>query len=709
MDVSQYLEIFIDETKEHLQSLNEQLLILEKEPENHDTINEIFRAAHTLKGMSGTMGYKRMQNLTHNMENIFSEIRNGKMSVTATIVDLLFKGLDALEVYLSNISSTGDEGSEEYADIIAQLDVCLKQGLGEVPAEPKVSTPAPASAAAAEKAEVSADVTAKQKFRNFKYAEHEKHAMNEAISTGQHAYGITVYIQESCLLKAARAFLVFKTLEGLGTVIKSEPDVQDIEDEKFEYDFSIVLITKESLDSIKAAILSVSEVDSVYMSEIQAEEVAVPKEEAVVQQSQEEAPVVEQPQATVTATAPPAQQAAAEKKPVTQNNKPVVNRSVRVDIEKLDDLMNLVSELIIAKNGLVSINRADDAARQVNSGFNEQIEYLERITTNLHTSVMKVRMVPLESVVNRFPRMIRDLSKKLDKKMELYISGEDTELDRTVIDEIGDPLLHLLRNAADHGLESNAERAALGKPETGSVILNAFQEGNNVVIEVKDDGKGIDAEKIKAKAIAKGTITAEQGDAMSDKEIIDLLFRPSFSTAEKISDVSGRGVGLDVVKTKIESLGGDVEVRTTLGQGSNFIIRLPLTLAIIQSLMVELGTEKYAIPLGSIQTIEDIPVSDVKYVQTKEVINLRGNVIPLIRLNEVLDVESAKAHDENLTVVIVTKGDKLAGFVVDNLIGQQEIVIKSIGKYINNSKMISGATILGDGEVALILDVNTLV
>lgn len=698
MDVSQYLEIFIDETKEHLQSLNEQLLILEKEPENEGTINEIFRAAHTLKGMSGTMGYKRMQNLTHNMENIFSEIRNGKMSVTATIVDLLFKGLDALENYLANISTTGDEGTEEYTEIISQLDVCLKQGLGEMPA----AAPA-ASAAAAVAVEAKAEESAsdKEKYRAFKYADHEKHAMNEAIATGQHAYGITVFIQETCLLKAARAFLVFKTLEGLGTVIKSEPAVQDIEDERFEFDFSMVLITKESLESVKKAIMSVSEVDSVYLSEIKADEIAMPKEE-VVEQKQETAGAT---QAAV-AQAP---QAAAEKKQTTQTSKPVVNRSVRVDIEKLDDLMNLVSELIIAKNGLVSINNADESAKQDNSGFNEQIEYLERITTNLHTSVMKVRMVPLESVVNRFPRMIRDLSKKLDKKMELYISGEDTELDRTVIDEIGDPLLHLLRNAADHGLETNEERAALGKPETGSIILNAFQEGNNVVIEVKDDGKGIDAEKIKAKAIAKGTITAEQGDAMSDKEIIDLLFRPSFSTAEKISDVSGRGVGLDVVKTKIESLGGDVEVRTTLGQGSNFIIRLPLTLAIIQSLMVELGTEKYAIPLGSIQTIEDIPVSDVKYVQTKEVINLRGTVIPLIRLNEVLDVESVKAQDENLTVVIVTKGDKLAGFVVDNLIGQQEIVIKSIGKYINNSKMISGATILGDGEVALILDVNTLV
>ena len=697
MDVSQYLEIFIDETKEHLQSLNEQLLILEKEPENESTINEIFRAAHTLKGMSGTMGYKRMQNLTHNMENIFSEIRNGKMSVTATIVDLLFKGLDALENYLSNISTTGDEGTEEYTEIISQLDVCLKQGLGEMPAAPAAVATA---VAVEEKAEVSADTSAKEKYRAFKYADHEKHAMNEAISTGQHAYGITVYIQETCLLKAARAFLVFKTLEGLGTVIKSEPAVQDIEDERFDFDFSMVLITKENLEAVKKAIMSVSEVDSVYVSEIKAEEIVMPKEVVVEQKTE----------TTGGAAAAQAVQAAPEKKQAEKTvSKPVVNRSVRVDIEKLDDLMNLVSELIIAKNGLVSINNADDATKQNNSGFNEQIEYLERITTNLHTSVMKVRMVPLESVVNRFPRMIRDLSKKLDKKMELYISGEDTELDRTVIDEIGDPLLHLLRNAADHGLETNAERAALGKPETGSIILNAFQEGNNVVIEVKDDGKGIDAEKIKQKAIAKGTITAEQGEAMSDKEIIDLLFRPSFSTAEKISDVSGRGVGLDVVKTKIESLGGDVEVRTTLGQGSNFIIRLPLTLAIIQSLMVELGTEKYAIPLGSIQTIEDVPVSDVKYVQTKEVINLRGSVIPLIRLNEVLDVESSKAQDENLTVVIVTKGDKLAGFVVDNLIGQQEIVIKSIGKYINNSKMISGATILGDGEVALILDVNTLV
>jgi len=702
MDVSQYLEIFIDETREHLQSLNEQLLILEKEPENAETINEIFRAAHTLKGMAGTMGFKRMQSMTHNMENVFSEIRNGKMSVTATIVDVLFKGLDALENYLANISSSGDEGTEEYAEINGQLDICLKQGLAGGAPQPE----APVATATKTATEPVAKEDAKEKYHAFTYADHEKHAIKEAVAEGQHAYGVTVYIQETCLLKAARAFLVFKTLEELGTIIKSEPSVQDIEDEKFELDFSLVLLTKESAEKVKQAILSVSEVDTAYIGEIDSAKLT--SAEADKEESGNSTPA--QAAAATQAAATQAAPAKEQKKPAqaSANSKAVASRSVRVDIEKLDDLMNLVSELIIAKNGLVSINNIDDANRG-HGGFNEQIEYLERITTNLHTSVMKVRMVPLESVVNRFPRLIRDLSKKLDKKMELYISGEETELDRTVIDEIGDPLLHLLRNAADHGLESNEERVAAGKPETGSVFLNAYQEGNNVVIEVRDDGKGIDAAKIKQKAISKGTITEEQAEAMSDKEIIDLLFRPSFSTAEKISDVSGRGVGLDVVKTKIESLGGDVEVRTALGQGSNFIIHLPLTLAIIQSLMVELGNEKYAIPLGSIQTIEDIPVSDVKYVQTKEVIHLRGAVIPLIRLNEVLDIESSKKADENLTVVIVTKGDKQAGFVVDNLIGQQEIVIKSIGKYINNTKMISGATILGDGEVALILDVNTLI
>ncbi|WP_313132378.1 chemotaxis protein CheA [Anaerocolumna sp.] len=694
MDVSQYLEIFIDETKEHLQSLSDQLLILETEPENVETINEIFRAAHSLKGMAGTMGYKRMQRLTHDMENVFSEIRNGNMKVTADLVDVLFKGLDALEAYLSNIQESADEGTEDYEDIISQLNTILSIGLGEGTKEQGKAVPE-AAAVAAVTAQSDSGV---EKFRNLNIQSYERKAIEKAYDLGMNVFGITVYIQETCILKAARAFLVFKSLEGLGEVIKSQPDIQDIEDEKFDFDFSMVLLTKESLENIKKTISNISEIQDVYIDNLILEPSADDANETEDDNNHK------QEKSGSKDTGNTKTNGASTK----QSSKPVVNRSVRVDIEKLDVLMNLVSELIIAKNGLVSISSSEGNSRG-ESGFNEQIEYLERVTTNLHESVMKVRMVPIESVTNRFPRMIRDLSKKLDKKMELYISGEETELDRTVIDEIGDPLMHLLRNAADHGLESNKERIAAGKPEVGSIFLEAYQDGNNVVIEVRDDGGGINVEKVKRKAVEKGTLTQEQADVMSEKDAIDLLFRPSFSTADTISEVSGRGVGLDVVKTKIESLGGDIEANTKLGAGSDFIIRLPLTLAIIQALMVELGTEKYAIPLGSIQTIEDVKISEIKYVHSKEVINLRGNVIPIIRLDKVLDVESNHEEADNLTVVIVSKGDRLAGLVIDNLIGQQEIVIKSIGKYITNNKIIGGATILGDGEVALILDVNTLV
>jgi two-component system chemotaxis sensor kinase CheA len=367
--------------------------------------------------------------------------------------------------------------------------------------------------------------------------------------------------------------------------------------------------------------------------------------------------------------------------------------------------MNQVSELIIAKNSLAAISAQEGSAS--NQSLHDQIEYLERITTNLHESVMKVRMVPIESVVNKFPRMIRDLSRSLNKKMELVMTGEDTELDRTVVDQIGDPLQHLLRNSADHGLEDAALRAERGKPEVGTIFLNAYQEGNNVIIQVGDDGNGIDTEAVKNKALERGIITPEQAETMSQKEIVNLLFMPSFSMAKKITDISGRGVGLDVVKSNIEQLGGDVETKTKLGEGTTFTVRLPLTLAIIQALMVEIRDEKYAIALGSISNIEDIPVKDIKYVQAQEVIHLRGMVIPLIRMDKVLDIPP-REDPESLTVVIVKRGDSQAGLVVDNLMGQQEIVIKSLGKYINGNKLISGATILGDGEVALILDVNTL-
>lgn len=697
MDVSQYLEIFIDESNEHLQTLSDELMVLEKEPENKDTINEIFRAAHSLKGMAGTMGYKRMQNLTHNMENVFSEIRNDKMKVNSKLVDVLFQCLDALESYVDNIRNTQDEGTDDNEPIIKELNDFLANE-GKENAQPKEEKPQEEA-----KPEGGTDET----ITDVSLADFEKNAVNEALKKGMHVCNIHVYVDPNCILKAARAFLVFKNLEGHGDVIKSMPSVQDIEDEKFDFDFSIVFVTEEEASKILDIIKNVSEIKDAVLTEIK-EPLKTEDDNAPAEASKEEhkneAPTQDsaEKKPAPSAAKKPAQAASA--KPGV---KPV-GRSVRVDIEKLDVLMNLVSELIIAKNGLVA-SASDEEGNAANQGFHEQIEYLERVTTNLHESVMKVRMMPIESVVSKFPRMIRDLSKKLNKKMELYMTGEETELDRTVIDEIGDPLMHLLRNSADHGLESAEVRAERGKPEVGSIFLNAYQDGNNVVIEVGDDGNGIDVEKVKAKAIEKGNITEEQAEMMTEKEIIDLLFRPSFSTSDKITDVSGRGVGLDVVKSKIEALGGAVEVKTTYGVGSTFIIHLPLTLAIIQALMVKLGDEKYAISLDSIQTIEDIPVSEIKYVHAKEVINLRGNVIPLVRLRELLDVPGEPEESENITVVIVSKGDKQAGLVVDSLIGQLEIVIKSLGKYININKMISGATILGDGSVALIIDANTLV
>ena len=706
MDVSQYLEIFIDETSEHLQNLSDCIMELEKDPENMDTINEIFRAAHSLKGMAGTMGFKRMQRLTHDMENVFQEVRSEKVKVTSSMIDLLFKCLDAIEGYLDNVKASSDEGTEDNELIIKELNdfIAAEDGAAAAPAqaEPKKEE-APAQTAGGDD----------KKYFEFGLSESEKDKIKQAEEGGAHIYGMTIYIQKECLLKAARAFLVFKAVEEFGEILVYNPSSQDIEDEKFDCDFSIFIASDEPYEKIAEAAKSVSEIDKVVGEEVKYETLAAKQEKAeadaaAAEKSQdapaEAAPAQEQPQAQAAKPAAKTQSSGNKKQTVA---KPVTNRTVRVDIEKLDALMNQVSELIIAKNSLVSISSTDSGDFQ-NQSFHEQIEYLERITTNLHESVMKVRMVPIESVVAKFPRMIRDLSRKLDKKMELYMTGEDTELDRTVVDQIGDPLQHLLRNSADHGLEDNATRIAKGKPEVGSIFLNAFQEGNNVIIQVGDDGNGIDVEAVSNKAIERGVITEEQAETMSQKEIINLLFLPSFSMAKKITDISGRGVGLDVVKSNIEALGGDVEVKTELGVGTTFTVRLPLTLAIIQALMVEIRDEKYAIALGSISNIEDIPVKDIKYVEAQEVIHLRGKVIPLIRMDQVLDIEPKEEEPESLTVVIVQKGENLAGLVVDNLIGQQEIVIKSLGKYINNNKIISGATILGDGEVALILDVNVL-
>ncbi len=716
MDVSQYLDIFIDETTEHIQSLSDSIMSLEKEPENDDTVNEIFRAAHSLKGMAGTMGFKRMQHLTHDMENVFQEVRSHNVSVNGTLIDILFDCLDAIENYLKNVKETQNEGTDDNEIIIKKLNDFLNSGSDTEEAgtaEDKTKNVEVAQEASEEDDE-------KPEYLTIKLNDDQLGTMESGEGAGHIFVGITATVAEECLLKAARAFLVFKAVEDFGEIIVYSPEYSEIEEEKFESKFSVILRSNsDDVDGIISAAAAVSEITNVeaaivHLSDYDTDEEEAEKTaEAVLAAEAEKAEVVSA-QTSVEKEAETVPAAVAENKPQAAKKaavKPVTPRTVRVDIEKLDELMNQVSELIIAKNSLASLNSSDESKGFDFQTFHDQIEYLERITTNLHESVMKVRMVPIETTVNKFPRMIRDLSRKLNKQMNLVMTGEDTELDRTVVDQIGDPLQHLLRNSADHGIESAELRKKRGKPECGNIFLNAYQEGNNVIIQVGDDGGGIDTEKVKMKAIERGIVTEAEANELSQKEIVDFLFQPSFSMAKEITDVSGRGVGLDVVKSNIEQLGGDVEVKSVLGKGSTFTVRLPLTLAIIQSLMVEVRDEKYAIALGSIDTIEDIAVEDIRYVQAKEVIYLRGNVIPLIRLDEFLDCEQNEDGEEKttLTVVVIMKGENYAGLVVDKLIGQLEVVIKSLGKVIEDNRIINGATILGDGEVALILDTNALI
>ncbi len=705
MDVSQYLDIFIDETSGHIQSLSDNIMELEKEPDNKDVVNEIFRAAHSLKGMAGTMGFKRMQHLTHDMENVFQEVRNDNVKVNSNLIDILFKCLDAIEGYLDTVKATSNEGEEENEALIKLLNDYLTQAEGGG-AAPAADAPAADAAPAEGSAAPAADAASGPLFKQMKLDPE----LIEKLKGEKQLYGFTIHINKECLLKAARAFLVFKAVEEFGEIMAFDPSSSDIEDEKFEFDFSFILSTESELDPILEAVKTVSEIESVEAEKVTPDIYEKKEEEAPAPAPEAEASApAPAPAAAAPAPAPAAKPAAPAGKAGGKNqpaNKPVTSRTIRVDIEKLDALMNQVSELIIAKNSLAS--QSNSSGEIDHQTLHENIEYLERITTNLHESVMKVRMVPIESVVAKFPRMIRDLDRKLNKPMELVMTGEDTELDRTVVDQLGDPLQHLLRNSADHGIESPEDRKAAGKPEKGTIFLNAFQEGNNVIIEVGDDGGGINTDKVRDKAVERGLVTPEEAENLTQKEIIDFLFMPSFSMAKQITDISGRGVGLDVVKSNIEALGGDVSVKSVMGEGSTFTVRLPLTLAIIQALMVEIRDEKYAIALASIMNIENIPVSEIKYVESKEVIHLRGQVIPLIHLDKILDFEPKESQEDTMTVVICKKGDTLGGIIVDNLIGQLEIVIKSLGK-LDNNKLISGATILGDGEIAMILDVNAVI
>ena len=683
MDTNQYMEMFLEESREHLQSLNDGLLGLESNPEDLSILNEIFRNAHTIKGMSATMGYTKIAELTHDMENVLDLLRKEQLKVTEDIVDVLFKCVDSLEQMIESVGGGGAEDIVDVSEFAAKLNTIANGGT--LPAAAATPTAAAAPAAPVSKAMALTDT--------------DRNVIQEAKNSGLRAYHITVTLTDTCLLKSARSYMVMNALDELGDVIKSVPPAEDLEQEKFDHSFELIIVTDAEGKALEDAILSISEIAKVTVVNLD-DEKAAPAPTA---------PAAAPAPAPVSAAPVPAAKAAvvsAPKKTLvgSAEKKLKSGQSVRVDIEKLDSLLNLVGELVINKVRLEQIGITHRLTE-----LTETLEQMDRVTTDLQSVVMKVRMVPVGQVFNRFPRMVRDLAKELNKEINLTIEGEETELDRTVIDEIGDPLMHLLRNSLDHGVEHPDDREAKGKPRTGEVGLIARHEGNNVVIMVTDDGKGIDADVIRKKAVEKAIITQEEADNLDDAEAVRLVFLPGFSTAEVITDVSGRGVGMDVVRSKIEALGGHVDVETKIDEGSIFKIKLPLTLAIIQALLVKVQEEMYAIPLGSIDSTINITPDNIKTVQNKEVIVLRGQIIPIIRLGRLLNVpQSGDKKNEDIFVVVVHLGDRKAGIVVDNLIGQQEIVIKTLGKLLAGLKVISGATVLGDGRVALILDVSAL-
>lgn len=556
---NQYLDVFLEEAKEHIENLNKYLLELENNP-SQEIVDEIFRSAHTLKGMSGTMGFTQLLELTHEMENLLQEIRSQEISVNEHIIDTLLKSVDILEELIHDVEEHGQEQERDIHMVLQMLKGKKAIGLDE------------------------AKVTPNENEENyvFSFNEYEERIIRKALEQGLYIWRVKVTLVDECLLKSARAFLVFKNLEAFGDIIKTEPSVQDIEDEKFDNEFTLYLITSKNKNDISQALSSVSELKSVDVTSVEHNSIAVRKIESDKEQNSLE---------TVKTLA------SRQKTSKGTNGVRRTSKTLRVDIERLDNLMNLVSELIIIKTRLEDIKDNNYQAQR------ETIEYLERITSNLHDAVMKARMVPIENVFNRFPRVVHDLSRELSKKINLIIEGAETELDRTVIDEIGDPLIHLIRNAADHGIEYPQERVKKGKPEHGTINLKAYQDGNNVIIEVSDDGRGIDLSSVLTRALDVGLTSAEQAKNLKDYEIISYLFEPGFSTSSEVTDVSGRGVGLDVVKTKIESLGGSIETSFIKDKGTTFQIRLPLTLAIIQALMVLVGNEKYAIPLVQLERL----------------------------------------------------------------------------------------------------------
>ncbi|WP_407307304.1 chemotaxis protein CheW [Desulfosporosinus sp. SB140] len=723
VDLGEFLEFYLLDSQEQIEKLGAGLLQLEKEGGNIGLINDLFRSAHSLKGASGTMGFTPIVALTHAAEDLLDRLRQGKMDVSLEVIDVLLAVTDRVKAMLEQVEKRQEitVGSE---DLVASMKALLT---GEVLVVEEHLSPSN------EIEEIKDDFVP----LDFALNPEERAQVKDAYSLGHGVYQVDITLEPNTLMKAVRAVMATQRFEGIGTVVKLLPSIEDLEAGKVD-SFSLLVLCDEPMNEIRRELLEISELKDVVLhpypegTEFDEEELPKPpaSPEKPIRESESFSParetqhnVIEEKKTDSEANQTPhaLKGAAAESLPTPQapsrapeaaNANVEVNtqvHTIRVDTARMDNLINLVGEMVITRTRLVQIGLDLKAQYQMDSmvnSLNEANVYLGRLMNDLQESVMRLRMVAIGTVFSRFPRLVRDLAKKTGKEITLVLKGEDTELDKTVVEVIGDPLMHLIRNSVDHGIESPEVRRAMGKPEEGTVTLDAYHEGNHIAILITDDGAGLDLDKIRKIAVEKGLI-GERED-LSEREIANLIFLPGFSTADKVTDISGRGVGMDVVKKALNNLGGMVDITTRQGKGTTFTIRLPLTLAIIQALLVEVGDEIYAVPLSSVLETLLVDRSDIKTVGGLPMVQLRGNTLPLISLQEKFGLPVPETLSDEIFVVVVGFGDKALGLIVDELRGQQEVVIKSLGDFLSNLPGIAGATILGDGKVTLILDIGSL-
>lgn len=653
MNIENYRDVFLEEAEENIKKFNISLLVFEKNTKDLTPINDLFRVAHTIKGMAATMGYDKLAEFTHNLEEILDSIRNGSLFVSEKIIDALFKSIDIIQEFVENIKEKNIDFANNSKEIISIIKEILKFSDIKEIKEKEKETKSTSTVLAEDL--IIPDII-----------------IDEAYSKGYKVYSIKVYISHSCTFKNVRAFMIVRNLSEKGEIISSSPSSKDIEEGNFEKVIQFGFISNAETSDIEKAVLKIAEIEKVEINIIEKPEDKKEKKEI----------------------------SGEEKKSIEK--KTSLSQSVRINVEKIDALMNLVGELVITKI------RLDQITREKNFQIlKDAVDEFDRIINQLQTEVTDVRMLPVSHIFEKYPRVIRDLAVEFGKDIDCEIAGSDIEIDRTVLEEINEPLLHLVRNAVSHGIETPKQREIAGKPGKGLIKIEARRERNSVIIEVSDDGRGISIEKVKNKAIEKNIISEERAKYMTTDEIINLITIPGFSTADSVSKISGRGVGVDVVKTKVEGFGGILKIESTEGEGSKFIMKLPLTLAIVQALLIKIGKSTFALPVIHTTEILEIPRSELKKIQKKDVIILRGEVIQVISLSDLLRKKKTE-EKEIMNLVIVESRDKRIAIEVDVVLGQQEIAIKSLGDFSKYAKGFSGVTILGDGSISLILDIQAL-